>query len=82
MNEQNCHEILKCYIYLLSGILVLLSIGFLTPSFYYIPKASLAAVIISAVMFMIEYEAIPIMWRINSKRFIKLLINYSGNGWV
>ncbi|CAG7730948.1 unnamed protein product, partial [Allacma fusca] len=35
---------------LFTGTLVLLSLAFLTPSFYYIPKASLAAVIISAVM--------------------------------
>jgi len=54
------------FIYL-AGILVLLALGFLTPSFYYIPKASLAAVIISAVIFMIDFGSIIPMWTINSK---------------
>lgn len=53
---------------LYTGILVLLSLNFLTSSFYWIPKASLAAVIISAVIFMIDYESIVPMWRISSKR--------------
>ncbi|XP_050684426.1 sodium-independent sulfate anion transporter-like isoform X2 [Leptidea sinapis] len=46
-----------------TGILVLLALSLLTPYFYYIPKASLAAVIICAVMFMIEYEVVKPMWR-------------------
>ena len=49
------------------GILVLFALNFLSPSFYYIPKASLAAVIISAVMFMIEFETLAPMWKISSK---------------
>ncbi|XP_045772056.1 sodium-independent sulfate anion transporter-like isoform X1 [Maniola jurtina] len=46
-----------------TGILVLLSLSLLTPYFYYIPKASLAAVVICAVIFMIEYEVVKPMWR-------------------
>ena len=53
------------FIFVFPGILVLLSLGFLTPSFYYIPKASLAAVIISAVMSMIEVQTLLPMWRIS-----------------
>ncbi|CAH2238317.1 jg17474 [Pararge aegeria aegeria] len=45
------------------GILVLLALSLLTPYFYYIPKASLAAVVICAVIFMIEYEVVKPMWR-------------------
>ncbi|XP_059047263.1 sodium-independent sulfate anion transporter-like [Achroia grisella] len=48
---------------LYTGILVLLALSLLTPYFYYIPKASLAAVIICAVIFMIEYEVVKPMWR-------------------
>lgn len=47
------------------GTLILLSLGFLTPTFFYIPKSSLAAVIISAVMVMIELRPLAIMWKIN-----------------
>ncbi|KOB75789.1 putative sulfate transporter [Operophtera brumata] len=41
---------------LYTGVLVLLALSLLTPYFYFIPKASLAAVVICAVIFMIEYE--------------------------
>lgn len=43
-----------------TGVLVLLAVGILTPYFHYIPKAALSAVIISAVIFMIEYEVYSI----------------------
>lgn len=39
-----------------TSALVLLALGTLAPYFQYIPKAALSAVIISAVIFMIEYE--------------------------
>ncbi|XP_026317688.1 sodium-independent sulfate anion transporter-like [Hyposmocoma kahamanoa] len=48
---------------LYTGILVLLALSLLTPYFYFIPKASLAAVVICAVIFMIEYEVVKPMWR-------------------
>ncbi|XP_075221176.1 sodium-independent sulfate anion transporter-like isoform X2 [Lycorma delicatula] len=41
-----------------TSILVLLALGFLTPYFYYIPRASLAAVIITAVLLMIDFNII------------------------
>ncbi|KAK9739693.1 STAS domain [Popillia japonica] len=53
-----------------TGVLVLLALGFLTPYFAYIPKASLAAIIICAVIFMIEYEVVKPMWRSNRKDLI------------
>lgn len=46
-----------------TGILVLLALSLLTPYFYFIPKAALAAVVICAVIFMIEYEVVKPMWR-------------------
>lgn len=52
---------------LYTGSLVILSLLFLTPLFYYIPKAALAAIIISAVIFMIEVKVIKPMWRSKSK---------------
>nr|CAD7588522.1 unnamed protein product [Timema genevievae] len=48
---------------LYTGVLILLALSLLTPYFYFIPKASLAAVIICAVIFMIEYEVVQPMWK-------------------
>lgn len=45
------------------GILVLFALAFLMPSLAYIPKAVLAAVIITSVIFMVEYEEVMPMWR-------------------
>jgi MFS superfamily sulfate permease-like transporter len=45
---------------------VIFALNFLSGSFYYIPQSSLAAVLIGAVMFMIDYEAVLPMWRISS----------------
>jgi len=50
-----------------SGGVVLLSLAFLMPAFYYIPKASLAAVIICAVAPMVDYRLVAEMWRVRSE---------------
>lgn len=50
-----------CSIY--AGTLVVLALVFFTPCFYFIPKASLAAVLIAAVIFMVEVKVIKPMWR-------------------
>lgn len=58
---------------LYTGALVLLAITVLTPYFYFIPKTSLAAVIICAVIFMVEVHLMKLVWRSRSKykdRFI------------
>jgi len=51
---------------LFTGVLVILCLSFLIPFCAFIPKATLAAVIITAVIFSVEYEVILPMWR--SKR--------------
>lgn len=48
---------------LYSGIMALLALSFLTPYFYYIPRATLAAVLISAVLFMIDLKIIKLLWK-------------------
>jgi len=48
------------------GALVLLALAFLTPVFYYIPDAALAAVIIMAVTDMINFSMVKHLWNINS----------------
>lgn len=47
--------------------MVILALQFFTQYFEYIPKASLAAVIISAILFMVEYDVIKPMWRAKSE---------------
>lgn len=43
-----------------------MALGLLMPVFYYLPKAVLAAVVISSVMFLVEYEEIKPMWKSRS----------------
>ncbi|XP_061395026.1 sodium-independent sulfate anion transporter-like [Musca vetustissima] len=46
-----------------TGLIVIVALLYLTPAFYYIPKAALAAVIMAAVIFMIQYRVVKPMWR-------------------
>jgi sodium-independent sulfate anion transporter 11 len=48
-----------------TGALVVLALAFLTPLFYYIPDAALAAVIIMAVTDMINFSMLKDLWIIN-----------------
>ncbi|ESO97389.1 hypothetical protein LOTGIDRAFT_231568 [Lottia gigantea] len=61
---------------IVTGGLVLLSLYVLTPLFYYIPNAALAAVIISAVLQMIDYKIILILWRANKLDLAILIITF------
>ena len=45
----------------------MLALQFLTPYFVFIPKATLSAVIICAVLYMIEIEIVRPMWRSRRK---------------
>lgn len=49
-----------------TGLLVLVSLQFLTPYLYFIPNAALAAIIIAAVIFMVELHVIKPIWRTKS----------------
>uniref|UniRef100_A0AAG5CNA4 STAS domain-containing protein n=1 Tax=Anopheles atroparvus TaxID=41427 RepID=A0AAG5CNA4_ANOAO len=57
-----------------TGALVLLALGLLTDYFYYIPKTTLAAVIIAAMMFIIEYRAVAEMWRTKRIDIVPFLV--------
>ncbi|XP_001607795.1 sodium-independent sulfate anion transporter [Nasonia vitripennis] len=61
---------------LYTAILILLALTLLTPYFYFIPKASLAAVIICAVIYMIEYEVVKLMWRSSKKDLIPMFATF------
>lgn len=56
------------------GLLVILALLFLTPYFSFIPRATLAAIIIAAVIFMVEVKVVRPMWRTKSKN---ILFKYS-----
>ena len=49
-----------------TGSLVIIALALLMPFCAYIPKASLGAVIITAVIFSVEYEVVRPMWRSKS----------------
>jgi hypothetical protein len=49
------------------GTLIVLALSLLTPYFYYIPRSTLAAVLISAVVFMIDWKILKILWNFNSE---------------
>ncbi|XP_046823112.1 sodium-independent sulfate anion transporter-like [Vespa crabro] len=61
---------------LYTGILVILALSLLTPYFYYIPKATLSSVIISAVIFMIEINIIRPIWRSSKRDLIPAFITF------
>lgn len=48
---------------LYTASIVMIALQFFTPCFSYIPKACLAAVIITAVIFMVQYKVVQPMWK-------------------
>ncbi|KAJ8942734.1 hypothetical protein NQ318_007901, partial [Aromia moschata] len=59
-----------------TGIVVILSLHLFTPYFSYIPKASLAAVIIAAVVFMVELHVIKPIWRTKKTDLIPAIATF------
>lgn len=59
-----------------TGLLVILALGFLTDIFYYIPKASLAAVIICAMIYLVHYESFILTWKSKKTDLIPLLTTF------
>ncbi|KAG6442123.1 hypothetical protein O3G_MSEX002209 [Manduca sexta] len=53
-------------------LLIIVALTYLTSTFYYIPKASLAGLIITAMFSMIDYKILGRLWR-NSKRELVVL---------
>lgn len=59
------------------GGLVLLAVGLLTYTFKFIPKATLAGLIICAMYFMIDVSTYKLLWRARSKFHRSLLLSIS-----
>uniref|UniRef100_A0A671TJ86 Sodium-independent sulfate anion transporter n=1 Tax=Sparus aurata TaxID=8175 RepID=A0A671TJ86_SPAAU len=66
---------------IVTSVIVLLSLAFLMPVFYYIPKASLAAVIICAVAPMVDYQVVAKMWRIRKLDLLPFLVTFLMSFW-
>nr|CAH0107975.1 unnamed protein product [Daphnia galeata] len=58
-------------------ILVLLAITILTPYFFFIPKSCLAAVIITAVIFMVEIHLVKLVWNSRKLDLIPLFVTFT-----
>uniref|UniRef100_UPI0037E82B31 sodium-independent sulfate anion transporter n=1 Tax=Semicossyphus pulcher TaxID=241346 RepID=UPI0037E82B31 len=66
---------------IVTSMIVLLSLAFLMPAFYYIPKASLAAVIICAVAPMVDYRIVAKMWRIRKLDLLPFVVTFLMSFW-
>jgi SulP family sulfate permease len=56
--------------------LMLLTVLFLTPLFYYLPNAVLAAIILVAVSSLLDWKTVQQTWRYNKADFISLLVTF------
>lgn len=61
---------------LVTGTLVLLSLDYLTSLFYYIPKAALAAVIITAVAPLFDTKIFRTLWRVKRLDLLPLCLTF------
>lgn len=61
---------------LVTGILVLLSLDYLTSLFYYIPKSALAAVIIMAVAPLFDARIVRTLWRVARLDVLPLCVTF------
>eukprot|EP00794_Sanderia_malayensis_P009002 gene9002-9964_t len=59
-----------------TGTVVLLAAFFLTPWFKYIPKATLSAMIIAAVLPLFEYRIVPALWRTKRADLVPMIITF------
>ncbi|KAK3586011.1 hypothetical protein CHS0354_033128 [Potamilus streckersoni] len=59
-----------------TGAIIIIALWFLTPWFYYIPDSALSAVIIFAVLQMVDYEIILKLWRVKKRELIPLFVTF------
>ena len=61
---------------IISAGIVIMTLLFLTPLFYYLPKAILASIIMIAVVNLIEYSYLKYLWRTSKIEFALMLITF------
>lgn len=59
-----------------TGLVVIISLALLTPYFYYIPKSALSAVIITAVIYMVDYKTVAALWKVKKIDLIPLAATF------
>lgn len=57
-----------------TSLMLVVAIAILTPMFHYVPKATLASVVIGAMFYLFDFEAFPLLWKTKSCNFF--LLNY------
>ncbi|XP_053608013.1 sodium-independent sulfate anion transporter-like [Plodia interpunctella] len=62
---------------LYSGAITLLALAFLTEWFYFIPTACLSAVLICAVVFMIDFDTVRTLWRESRSELFVLGVTFA-----
>jgi len=61
---------------LITFLVILLTLLFLTPIFYYLPKAILAAIILLAIRSLIEYERAIYLWKQHRREFMLMIATF------
>ncbi len=61
---------------LVSALIIALTLLFLTPLFFYMPKAALAAIIIVAVMGLIDFKEAVFLWKVDRRDFFLMLLTF------
>ena len=61
---------------IISAILIMLTLLFLTPLFYFLPKAILASLIMVAVFGLIDYKEVKHLWHTNRSDFAMLMVTF------
>ena len=67
---------------LISACLVLLTAAFLTSWFYFLPECGLAAIVVSAVVGIFDYEEAAFLWRAKKLDFVLWLVAAAGTAFA
>ncbi|KAI8539905.1 hypothetical protein RHMOL_Rhmol09G0219100 [Rhododendron molle] len=59
------------------GIIMACALLFLTPLFEYIPQCALAAIVVSAVIGLVDYDKAIFLWRVDKKDFLLWTITFA-----
>ena len=59
-----------------TGLIVMLSLMLLTPVFFYVPKAALAAVIIMSVVRLVEWHEVPRLWAHDREDLVVAVVSF------
>ncbi|MEM1120001.1 MAG: solute carrier family 26 protein [Bacteroidota bacterium] len=61
---------------IITAILIVLTLLFLTPLFYYLPKAVLAAIILMAVRSLFDYQEAIHLWHTHKEDFVMMMVTF------